>query len=186
MTFDETEILKDASPHWFCVRAQPKHEQLAAVSLRRNLGVECFSPRIRYRKITRRGPVWFVEAMFPGYLFARFVFAELYRQAQSMPGVIGMVRFGARIGFLPDATIGELRSASGDDELIVFNPELKVNDSVKIAGGTFIGLEAIITQVLPSKERVRVLLDFLGRQVEAEIGSPQVISTASPRENRAA
>lgn len=184
MTFDEAQILKDTSPRWFCVRAQPKHEQLAAVSLRRILGVECFAPRIRYRKITQRGPVWFVEAMFPGYLFARFVFAELYRQAQSMPGVTGIVRFGSRIAALPETTIAELRTASGDDELIVFNPEPKVNDAVKIASGAFIGLEAIVTQVLPSKERVRVLLDFLGRQIEAEISSPQVIPASSPRENR--
>jgi hypothetical protein len=52
---------------WFCLRAEPKREHLAATALRRRFGIECLSPRLRFRKLTRRGPVWFVEAMFPGY-----------------------------------------------------------------------------------------------------------------------
>ena len=181
MSFDEKQILRDESKLWFCVRTQPKHEHLASVALRRNLGLECFAPRIRYRKSTRRGPVWFVEAMFPGYLFARFVYAELHRGVQSMPGVSSIVRFGTRVAALPDGTIDELRTASGAEELIIFDPAPRVSEPVKIAEGAFRGLEAVVTQVLPAKERVKVLLDFLGRLVEAEIHTPHVIPAGSPR-----
>ena len=59
-------------PVRFCLRAEPKREHLAAVSLRRLFGIACLSPRLRFRKLTQRGAIWFVEAMFPGYLFARF------------------------------------------------------------------------------------------------------------------
>src|SRR4029453_16180158 len=62
-------------PVWFCLKAQPKRENLAAIALRRQYNVECFSPRLRFRKMTSRGPVWFVEAMFPGYLFTKFVYS---------------------------------------------------------------------------------------------------------------
>src|SRR5258707_3918560 len=62
-------------PVWFCLKTQPKREHLAAIMLRRQFSVECFSPRLRFRRMTRRGPVWFVEAMFPGYLFARFIYS---------------------------------------------------------------------------------------------------------------
>ena len=60
---------------WFCLRAQPKREHIAAACLRQNSEVEVFCPRVRFRKHTNRGPVWFVESMFPGYLFARFDYA---------------------------------------------------------------------------------------------------------------
>jgi len=30
-------------------------------------------------------------------------------------------------------------------------------------------LEAVVTQILPAKERVKVLMDFLGRKIEAEV-----------------
>ena len=181
MTFTADELLKETDPHWFCIKAQPKHEHLAASALRRHLGLDCLSPRIRFRKNTRRGPVWFVEAMFPGYLFARFVYAEVHRHVQSVHGVSTIVRFGSRVASIPEQTIANLREATGEEELLVFNPEPQVGDAVAIAEGVFRGLEAVVTQVLPAKERVKVLLDFLGRTVEAEIRSPHVIPNVSPR-----
>jgi transcription antitermination factor NusG len=181
MTFSSTDLLKQTESHWFCLKAQPKHEHVAAASLRRNMGIECFSPRIRFRKNTRRGPVWFVEAMFPGYLFARFVFAEMHRQVQAAHGVSTIVRFGLRVASIPESTIASLREVGGGEETVVFNPEPQVGDVVQIAEGAFLGLEAVITQVLPAKERVKVLLEFLGRTIEAETTAPKIIPKVSPR-----
>ena len=181
MTFSAADILKQTEAYWFCLKAQPKHEHIAAASLRRNMGLECLSPRIRFRKNTRRGPVWFVEAMFPGYLFARFVFSEVHRQVQAAHGVSTIVRFGSRVASIPEATIASLREISGDEELVVFNPEPRVGDEVQIAEGALLGLEAVVTQVLPARERVKVLIEFLGRTVEAEISAPRVIPNVSPR-----
>ena len=66
-------------------------------------------------------------------------------------------------------------------EIVTFDPELRIGDSVQIAEGAFQGLQAVVTQLLPAKERVKVLLEFLGRSVEAEICIPKVLSTESPR-----
>jgi transcriptional antiterminator RfaH len=181
MTFSAAELNNSEDPLWFCLRARPKHEHLAAAGLRQLFAIESFGPRIRYRKSTRRGPVWFVEAMFPGYLFARFVYVELHRQVQYAPGVSGIVRFGERIAALPESAIKTMREFSGDDEVVTFDPELRVGDSVKIAEGVFQGLHAVVTQLLPAKERVKVLLEFLGRPVEAEVSVPKVLSTTPPR-----
>lgn len=167
---------------WFCLKAQPKHEHVAAASLRTILGVESFSPRLRFRKSTKRGAVWFVEALFPGYIFARFNYRDLYRQVQYVPGVSSIVRFGDRVAAIDDATLARLRKLSGDDEVIIFDPELRVGDTVQIVEGAFQGLEAVVTQLLPAKDRVKVLLDFLGRQIEAEVQSPKVITSTGPRE----
>ena len=52
---------------WFCLRAQPKHEHIAAQHLKKLPGVEVFCPRVRFQRATRRGKVWFTEAMFPNY-----------------------------------------------------------------------------------------------------------------------
>jgi transcription antitermination factor NusG len=41
--------------------------------------------------------------------------------------------------------------------------------------GLFFGLEAVVTQVLAGKERVKVLMDFLGRKIEAEIERSSVL-----------
>ena len=181
MIFTAAQLLDEQRLIWFCLKAVPKHEHLAAASLRKNLSLECFAPRIRFRKSTRRGPVWFTEAMFPSYLFARFVYAANHRQVQHMAGVSTIVRFGDQIAALPDATILALRHASNDEETFVIEPEVRVGDEVRIATGAFHGLEAVVTQVLPAKERVKVLLEFLGRSVEAEIPLPEIVPTILPR-----
>jgi transcriptional antiterminator RfaH len=64
---------------WFCLRGQSKREHVAAACLRQISQFEVFCPRLRFRKPTTRGPIWFVEPMFPGYLFARFDYTAFNR-----------------------------------------------------------------------------------------------------------
>ena len=59
---------------WYCVQVGPKREHIAAANLQVEEGVEVFCPRIRYRKKTRRGVIWFVEAMFPCLLYTSPLF----------------------------------------------------------------------------------------------------------------
>jgi transcriptional antiterminator RfaH len=162
-------------PVWFCLRAEPKREHLAAISLRRQFGIECLSPRLRFRKLTRRGPVWFVEAMFPGYLLARFSYLTQRRAVESSHGIRGIVRFGDRLATLPDETVMALQSHAGTDELVTIDSSPKIGQPVHIIEGPFRGLEVVVTQVLPAKERIRVLLDFLGRPMEIDVSTAKVL-----------
>jgi transcription antitermination factor NusG len=41
---------------------------------------------------------------------------------------------------------------------------------VQISGGSFNGLQAVVSRVMPSRQRVLVLLDFLGRQTSVQVG----------------
>src|SRR5580692_1679994 len=103
---------------WFCLRAQPKREHIAAACLRQNSEVEVFCPRIRYRKQTSRGPVWFVESMFPGYLFARFDYESFHRWVRQAPGMSGFVQFGDRLGLLPAELVSEMKARMGKEEIL--------------------------------------------------------------------
>jgi hypothetical protein len=53
---------------------------------------------------------------------------------------------------------------------------LSQGDNVRITQGAFAGLEAVVTQILPVRERVKILMDFLGRKVEAEVDSASLRS----------
>jgi transcriptional antiterminator RfaH len=163
-------------PVWFCLKTQPKREHLAATALRRQFGVECFSPRLRFRRLTQRGPVWFVEAMFPGYLFAKFVYSEQHRAVEGSHGIRGIVHFGVHLAMLPENIVSGLRSRVGEEEVVTVDSSLKVGQSVEIVEGPFRGLEALVTRLLPARERIRVLLEFLGRPLEMEISTTQVLS----------
>ena len=64
---------------WFCLRTQTKREHIAAAILSRMSALEVFCPRISQVKRTRTGKKRFVEAMFPGYIFAKFHYPTHYR-----------------------------------------------------------------------------------------------------------
>ena len=163
-------------PVWFCLKTQPKREHLAATALRRQFGVECFSPRLRFRKMTQRGPVWFVEAMFPGYLFAKFVYSTQHRAVESSHGIRGIVHFGDRLATLPENIVAALQSRVGEEEIVTLDCSLKVGQSVEIIEGPFQGLEVVVTHLLPAKDRIRVLFEFLGRSMQMEISTAKVLA----------
>lgn len=165
---------------WFCLRSRPKTEHIAAAHLRQD-GIETFLPRIRLKRSTRRGPVWFTEALFPNYLFARFDWMDSLRQIYYSRGVAGVVHFGDRWPTIPDAIIDDLRATFGEDELHVISTEIEPGDSIKISGGTFHGLQAVVSTVMPNRERVRVLLEFLGRQSTVELRMDAVIKEKDDR-----
>jgi len=167
-------------PEWFCIRSKPKSEHIAARHLQ-ELGLEIFLPRIRFRRLTRRGPVWFTEALFPGYFFSLFDWATAFRQVRAANGVTTIVHFGETWSTIPAGTIEELRMLFGTESLRELSTELNVGDEVKVATGPFQGLLAVVNQVLPAPQRVRILLDFLGRQTSVEIHSSAVLPVAEPR-----
>src|SRR5437763_14645592 len=103
-----------SGPAWFCLRSQPKHEHIAAAHLKKE-GIEVYLPRIRFRRSTRQGPVWFTEALFPNYLFARFELASCVRKVRHARGVRGVVHFGDQWPRIPDAVIEDLRKTIASD-----------------------------------------------------------------------
>src|SRR6187549_2800412 len=89
---------------WYCVRAQPGRQNVAAAHLR-SFGVEVFNPHLLVRKASRQGVNWKSEPLFQNYLFARFDFAADHRRVHYGFGVSGLVRFGERY---PTVTAEEL------------------------------------------------------------------------------
>jgi hypothetical protein len=113
--------------------------------------------------------------MFPGYLFAHFELAEMLRQVQYAPGVSGIVRFADRYPTIEEGALMQLRGHSGAGDVTEVSYDLSAGDQVHIVGGALVGLEAVVTQVLSPKERVKVLMHFLGRKMEAEVQCSSVL-----------
>jgi transcriptional antiterminator RfaH len=144
-------------------------------------GVESFLPRIRFRRTRRQGPVWVTEALFPNYVFARFKWHTQVRLVRHAPGVSDVVHFGNRWPTVPDSVMEELRSRFADDSVHVVGNSLSPGDEVKISGSAFHGLAGVVTRIMPARERVAVLLEFLGRQTTVEIPADSVIRQAEAR-----
>jgi transcriptional antiterminator RfaH len=98
-----------------------------------------------------------------------------------MNGVTTVVHFGDHFPSIPQETVDELRSLFGTQCLREIAPELAPGDEVTIASGPFQGLLAVVNQVLPAPQRIRVLLEFLGRQTSVEVASASLIPLGEPR-----
>jgi transcriptional antiterminator RfaH len=118
---------------------------------------------------------WTTESLFANYLFARFDRAKFLRRVQSARGVRAVVHFGSSWPVVPESAITELRELIGHEELHVIRNPLRPGDSVEIATGPFHRLLAVVNRVMPSRDRVAILLDFLGRQTELELQANHLV-----------
>jgi transcriptional antiterminator RfaH len=166
---------------WFCLRSKPKHEHITAAYLRQELGIEVYLPRVRFKRHTQVGPKWFNEALFPGYLFARFNLLNCLRQVHHGHGAQGIVHFGKHWPTVPDAVIRELRRTVPDERPCVLHEEFQPGTAVVIAGGPLHSLEAVVTRLMPGRMRAAVLLEFLGRQVMVEVKTEDLVGAGEGR-----
>jgi len=172
---------EDKSVGWFCLRTHPKHEHLAAAHLRKMDQVEVFLPRIRFKRSTRQALVWVTEALFPGYLFAKFDWDTSLRQVQYARGVRDIVHFGGNWPVIAESTIEELRKTVGRTELHIISQEFSPGDAVHFTDESLRGLRAIVSRVMPGQKRVEVLMELLGRHTEIELTTDLLIKEGDER-----
>ena len=166
---------------WYCLHTAPRQENKVALVLKRELELEVFSPRIRFRRMRAGRPMWATEALFPGYLFARFEYFERRRQINALQGVTSVVHFGEQVTPVDDAVMAELRALVRDNETVEVTADPQPGSEVVITGGSLRGLRVLVTRVLPARQRIAVLLELLGSQREVEIERDRVLPV-NPRQ----
>lgn len=172
---------QDTTPAWYVVHTRPKCEHIAAALMQGLENVEVYCPRIRFQKNTRRGKVWFIEALFPSYFFARFTPIESLRAVKYSQSVIKVVDFGGTLTPVPDRAIAELKAEMQDEEVREIQVGVKVGDMVELTEGPMRGLRGIVNAMLTGAERVRVLLEFLGRENAVEVPVSKLLTEHKPR-----
>jgi transcriptional antiterminator RfaH len=113
--------------------------------------------------------------MFPGYLFARFDYMALNRRIRQGSGVSGFVQFGDRLALLPDILVSEIKDRTGEEEIVEVNQTLEPGQTVQVTQGPFQGLEALVTRVITAKDRVKILIQWMGRTLQAEAGMADLL-----------
>jgi transcriptional antiterminator RfaH len=156
-------------PSWYCLRTKPKHEHIAAVNLHRSLGLQVFLPRLRLERSTCRGIVRVNEPLFPCYLFVHCNIHESLDGIQSTNGVRCLVRFSFRIPTIPEPVIRELQTYFEDEEPRETGNRLAPGTQVLVGEGAFAGMSGQILRVLPSNQRVQLLMEILGRLTPVEV-----------------
>ena len=163
---------REVKTGWFCVRTKPKTEHIAAGNLLSYAKLsDVFCPRIRYEKSTRRGKAWCVEALFPGYVFAKFDLSADLRTVNATMNVTGVLRFADRYPSIEEGLIQALQAEFPEKEgaVRVLETSIEEGDEVVIDEGVLKGLVTTVTRISLNGDRVAVLMDWLGRAREVEL-----------------
>lgn len=160
--------LLSADINWYCVKTQPKRENIAYGALAALPDVEAFFPRVRYRRALAKGPRAVVEALFPGYLFVRFAPARRVRAVRYARGVSYIVRQGREFAPVPEAIVGELRALAATSVLELPPEPWKLGEEVRVIMGIFRGASGKIAGLVPARQRVQILLELLGQENRVE------------------
>jgi len=170
-------------PAWYVVHTKPKCEHLAAAMMLSSLpGVETYCPRIRFQRNTQRGKVWFMEALFPSYFFARFVPAESLRAVRHSQNVIRIVDFGDQMISVSDEVIRLIRQEMDGQDVKEIKAGVQVGDTVELTEGPMRGLKGIVNSIHSGQERVKILMEFLGRESLIEVNASKLLPEHTPRE----
>ena len=139
----------------------------------RNLSNQKFDfylPKITIKKISAN-PI--VEVIFPGYIFVN-TSLENYSALKYTKGIKNIVKFGDNISCLSSEEIEAMQMAEETSKINPVALQIQVGQYVMIAKGSLAGSIVKVCS-LPSKERVGVLLTFLGSVRRVTISEKDLI-----------
>ena len=163
--------LDDWSIGWYCIRSKPRMENVAATTLSLVDDIEVFLPRTQRNNIKIKQPL---KPLFPGYFFARFDPVKHTRNVHFAQGVAYLVKRKEIPVLVPSQVMLELKLLSPDGVLVIPDKPHEVGDKVTAISGLFRGDSGEVTQLIPSRLRIKVLFQILGRDTEIEIDEHEV------------
>lgn len=159
---------------WFCIRSQPRRERIAWSQLTILPDVNVLFPRARYVRKGNKGKRLITEAIFPNYLFAQFDPKVNARAVGYARGVSYIVKKGEDFAEVPATVIAELDELTEEGIFEMPSAPLRIGDDIKVVAGIFAGTEAEIVGLVPAKDRIKILLDILGRATVVDIHTDEV------------
>jgi transcriptional antiterminator RfaH len=154
---------------WYCIRTQPRCENVALINLQRLSNIDVFYPRACSMKITKKGKRKMVQPLFPNYIFARFDLKEHTRAVNYAQGVSYVIKKGNIFTKVDPIIISELLMITDDGVLNIQDEPLQVGDSTRFITGLFNGNQCTVTELIPARQRVKVLLEFMGNPITVEV-----------------
>jgi transcription antitermination factor NusG len=155
---------------WAVVMTKPNCENIADANLRRQ-GYTSYLPRF---KTIRLDKTIFIRPLFPRYLFAYIT--DRWYSIRSTYGVSYLLSGDDGPLLVPQNIIDELK-AREENGYIVLQQKEKFNKGqyVKATDGPLVG-KLLIYEGMTTRERVKVLISMLGREVPAVIPEKNLIA----------
>ncbi|MCI4398043.1 MAG: hypothetical protein JHC34_04310 [Acidobacteria bacterium] len=162
--------LSSAARVWGVVTVSPRKEQAVAALLVQQ-GLDAYCPMFKGRRAGAR-----TVPLFPGYLFARLSPRLELAPLCRIPGVRRPLMFNGHLACIEPEMIERWKRREGGRGYLAPDspPPFARGQKVRFEKGIFTGMEGTVLDVLPSKERVRLLLEYLGGTMKVEADGDQL------------
>jgi len=122
-----------------------------------NQNFDFYLPKITIKKINANPKV---EVLFPGYIFVN-TSLENYSALKYTRGIKNLIKLGDNLSCISNEEIKSMQMAEKASKIDPIVAQIQIGQDVMIAKGCLAGSIAKVCS-LPSKERVCILLSFLG------------------------
>jgi transcriptional antiterminator RfaH len=159
-------------PRWYVVQTHINSEAKAASNLSRQ-GFGVYFPRYLKRRSHARKVDTVARPLFPRYLFVAIdVATQRWRSIQSTMGVSHLVSWRDSPASVNDDVVGALKQREDESGFIRLERRVRFSpgDTVRVLEGAFSDSLALV-EGINDRERVAILLDFLGRKVRVLVGA---------------
>lgn len=159
-------------PRWYVVQTHINGEAKAAHNLTRQ-GFAVYFPRFLKRRTHARKVETVARPLFPRYLFVTIdLTTQRWRSIQSTVGVSHLVSWSGSPASVNGGVISALKAREDVAGFIKLERRASFlpGDKVRVVEGAFIDSLALV-EGMNDRERVAILLDFLGRKVRVLVGA---------------
>jgi transcriptional antiterminator RfaH len=155
---------------WAVVMTKPNCENLADINLRQQ-GYVSYLPRIRQRRLD--GSVH-IKPLFPRYLFTRI--HTTWYSIRGTYGVTCLLMNENGPAFVPESVIDGIKSREENGFIAVQQTErFTKGQRLRALDGPLLG-KYLTYDGITGRDRVRVLLSILGRQVQATLPERSLVA----------
>ncbi len=114
------------------------------------------------------------KKVFPGYVLVEMLMDDdSWYVVRNTPGVTGFVGSGTKPIPLQEREVKTILKQLGD-ETPKFRITYQKGSAVRINSGPFMDFSGVVDEILPEKEKVRVLVSIFGRETPVELDFTQV------------
>jgi transcription antitermination factor NusG len=181
----EALLSTDANEAWYAVWLRSNYEHAVNRQLTAK-GFQPFLPEVRAWS-RRAGARHAISApMFPGYLFVRAALDKYrYIDLLKVQGVVRVLEDGwTRLTPVPDAEIDAIQQIARAGVDVFPCAQLRGGERVRVLEGPLAGIEGVFVHDRPSKGRLVVSVDMLGRSIAVEMHSAAVEPCGGPQPTR--
>lgn len=152
---------------WFAAHTQPQKEVVAQKNLLAQ-GFEVYLPQYKRTRRHARKVETILSPLFPRYIFVELdLDLDRWRSINGTRGISYLLMTNDKPVSVPCDVITSLKSQESDQGLLPVESLIHFmkGDSVRIVEGVFAGYAAVFEK-MDEKQRVALLLNFLGRETK--------------------